>query len=454
MLKVGERVRNAGSSVRARTSAGAVMAVGLALLIASIALVALMQRTMERNVTSAARLRAQDVVASIEGGQPFSDLTTRDDDVFVQIIDSEGKVLASSPSLEGDPVVTPLEPDESTIVQGQPIDDDDPFSVVAEDARTSTGSLTVLVGRNLDLVRETTSSITRTLLIGVPLLLLVVAITTWKVTGRSLSPVESMRKEVAGISHADLHRRLPLPRGNDEVARLARTLNGMLERLDEARRREQRLVSDASHELRNPIAAIRHLTEVALAHPARTSLEALAGEVLSEDLRLQDLAEGLLLLARADEHTLEVFAVPLDLDDLVLDEARRLKQTTSLRIETAGVSAARTKGDRAYLQRVIQNLADNAARHASSIVGFSVQGIDGQVKLRVDDDGPGVPVGSREPIFERFARLDQARDREHGGAGLGLAIVAEIVAAHGGQTSVQDSPLGGARFEVFLPGAS
>ncbi|MDQ3770855.1 MAG: HAMP domain-containing histidine kinase [Actinomycetota bacterium] len=454
MTKVGERMRNGGSSVRARTTAGAVMAVGLALLIASIALVVLMQRTMERNVTSAARLRALDVVASIEANQSFPDLMTRDDDVFVQIIDGKGKVLASSPSLEGVPVVAQLHPGESTIIQEPPIDDDDPFSVVAEEARTSTGSLMVLVGRNLDLVRESISSITLTLLTGVPLLLLVVAFTTWSVTGRSLSPVESMRKEVAGISQADLHRRLPLPSGNDEVARLARTLNGMLERLDETRKREQRFVSDASHELRNPIAAIRHLTEVALAHPAGTSLEVLAEEVLFEDLRLQNLAEGLLLLARADERTLEVSAVPLDLDDLVLDEARRLKQTTSLRIETAGVNAARTKGDRVHLQRVIQNLADNAARHATSIVSFSVQEVERHVSLRVDDDGPGVPVGSREFIFERFARLDHARDRKHGGTGLGLAIVAEIVAAHEGRTSVQESPLGGARFEVFLPSGS
>lgn len=181
-------MRNGSSSVRARTTAGAVMAVGLALLIASIALVVLMQRTMERNVTSAARLRALDVVASIEANQSLPDLMTRDDDVFVQIIDGKGKVLASSPSLEGDPVVAQLHPGESTIIQEPPIDDDDPFSVVAEEARPSTGSLMVLVGRNLDLVRESISSITLTLLTGVPLLLLVVAFTTWSVSPVVPSP--------------------------------------------------------------------------------------------------------------------------------------------------------------------------------------------------------------------------------------------------------------------------
>ncbi|MBA2726318.1 MAG: HAMP domain-containing protein [Actinobacteria bacterium] len=449
-----KRIRYAASSVRALTTAGAVLAVGIAMLIASIALVGLMHRTMERNVTAATRLRAHDIVTNIESGRSLSTLAPPDDDVFVQIVDTSGKVLAASPSLEGDPVVAPIRPGESVIVQEPPIGDDDPFVVVAEDAQSSAGSLIVLVGRNLDLVRETIASVTRTLFTGVPLLLIVVAITTWLVTGRSLSPVENMRREVSQISQVDLHRRLPLPRGNDEVARLALTLNGMLARLDEARKREQRLLSDASHELRNPIAAIRQLTEVALVHPSRTSIEELAGEVLSEDLRLQDLAEGLLLLARADEHSLEISASTIDLDDLVLEEARRLKQTTAHRIDTTGISAARTRGDRVHLQRVVQNLADNAARHASSVIGFSVREVDGRISLQVDDDGPGVPIGSREFIFERFTRLDEARDRMHGGAGLGLAIVAEIVAAHGGTAMVLDSPLGGARFEVSLPRSS
>jgi signal transduction histidine kinase len=228
----------------------------------------------------------------------------------------------------------------------------------------------------------------------------------------------------------------------------------MLERLDEAHRREQRFVSDASHELRNPIATIRHLTEVALAHPDGTSVESMAAEILSEDLRLQDLAEGLLLLARADEHTLEMSAVPIDLDDLVLEEAHRLKERTSLRIETSGISAARTKGDRIHLQRVLRNLGDNAARHASATIGFSVRNSDESVSFTIEDDGPGVAPDSRGLIFERFARLDEARDRERGGAGLGLSIVKEIVSAHGGRVEVDDSPLGGARFEVFLPAAS
>jgi signal transduction histidine kinase len=442
------------SSVRVRTTVGAVLVLAIALLLASIALVSLMQRAMQRNVTSAARLRANDLVASIESGQPLPSLTTGDDDVFIQIVGEDGRILAASPSLEGDPVVASLQPGGAIVVEQPPNEDDDPFVVVAQEARTPDGNLTVLVGRNLDLVGETIAAVTGTLAAGVPLLVLVVAITTWKVTGRSLSPVENMREEVTGISQADLHRRLQVPPGDDEVTRLARTLNQMLERLDDAHRREQRFVSDASHELRNPIATIRHLTEVALAHPDRTSVQAMATEILSEDLRLQDLAEGLLLLARADEHILEILAVPVDLDDLVLEEARRLKERTSLSIETTRVGAARTIGDRAHLQRVLRNLGDNAARHAAASIGFSVQNSGQNVSFAVDDDGPGVAQESRRLIFERFARLDEARDRERGGAGLGLSIVEEIISAHGGRVVVGESPLGGARFEVFLPAAT
>jgi signal transduction histidine kinase len=231
-------------------------------------------------------------------------------------------------------------------------------------------------------------------------------------------------------------------------------MNDMLARLDEAHKRQRRLVSDASHELRNPIATIGHHAEVALAHPESTTLEILASDVLAEDLRLQRLAEDLLLLARADERTLELSFRPLDLDDLVLEEARRLGLTTELHIDTSGIGAGRTHGDRAGLQRVVRNLADNAARHATSVVRFSVREQDGHVVLEVDDDGKGIPVESRGIVWDRFTRLDDARDRAHGGAGLGLAIVAEIVAAHGGSATVGDAPLGGARFEVILPTAA
>jgi signal transduction histidine kinase len=289
------------------------------------------------------------------------------------------------------------------------------------------------------------------LAVGLPLLLAVVAVTTWIVVGRALAPVEAIRTEVDAISAAALHRRVPDPPADDEIGRLARTMNHMLARLEQAQARQRRLVSDASHELRSPVAAIRQHAEVALAHPDRTTVGELAGTVLAEDLRLQRLAEDLLLLTRADEHTLALRRRPVDLDDLVLAEARRLRGANGLRVDTSAVSAGRVEGDAAALRRMVRNLADNAARHADGRLALSVAERDGVVRLEVEDDGPGIPMADRERVFERFVRLDDARARDDGGSGLGLAIVAELVAAHGGTVAIGSSSLGGARVEVTLP---
>jgi len=279
----------------------------------------------------------------------------------------------------------------------------------------------------------------------------VVVLTTWVVVGRALGPVEAIRTEVDGISAAELHRRVPDPPGSDEIARLARTMNRMLGRLERAQVRQRRFVSDASHELRSPVASIRQHAEVALAHPDRTTTGELAETVLAEGLRVQHLVEDLLLLARADEHTLRLQRRPVDLDDLVFDEARRLREVTDLRVDTTAVSAGRVVGDSAELRRMLRNLGDNAARHTRGRISFALAEHNGVVLLAVDDDGPGIPAADRERVLERFVRLDDARARDAGGSGLGLAIVAELVAAHGGTLAIADSSLGGARVELNFP---
>lgn len=442
----------AARSVRARTTVGAVLVVGVALVAASVALVVLLRRTLQDNVQAAARLRAGVVVGFLEEGMSPDALRIADEeDVVVQVVDETGNVVASSPRLADEPAMARIHAGGSRIVAGLPGEDADPFLFVAEAADTPAGSYSILVGRNLDTVEESASAVTTILLVSMPILLLVVGGTTWAVVGRALSPVEAIRREVSEISGPELNRRVPIPPGDDEIARLARTMNAMLARIEESHGRQRRLVSDASHELRSPIAGIRHHAEVALSHPDAITVNDLAAEVLAEDLRLERLAEDLLLLAQADEHTLQMTARPLDLDDLVIEEARRLRQITPLRIDATEVSAARVRGDRRKLQRVVGNLAENAARHASSAIRLAVREDDGEVVLEVDDDGPGISPEERRVVFERFTRLDDARDRGHGGAGLGLAIVAEVVAAHGGTVSVGEAPLGGARFTVTLP---
>lgn len=439
------------STVRARTTAAAVLIGGLALVGAALGLVALLQQSLEGGVQEDALLRAQVVAATLESGTEPSALAIRDeDDIFIQVVDDAGRVVASSHNVNGDEAVKTSGPSGYRITEDYPIEDSS-FLIVEANANTSGGEYRVILGHNLDLVRESAAEAGRLLALSIPILLIVVAATTWVIVGRALAPVEEIRREVTSISASELHRRVPVAAGDDEISHLASTMNDMLSRLERSRAKQEHLVSDASHELRNPIAAIRHHAEVALAHPEKTDVSSLAQEVLTEDLRLQTLAEDLLLLAKADEHTLQQSGVDVDIDDLVLEEAERLRKTTDLSIDTSRVSAARSKGDRAQLQRVVRNLADNAARHAVSCVRLSVAEEGNLVSLWVDDDGGGIPPDDRELVFERFTRLDSARDRSQGGAGLGLAIVREIVAAHGGSASVGDTPLGGAGFHIVLP---
>jgi signal transduction histidine kinase len=445
-----DRWRARLGTVRVRTTVAAVVVVGLAMLVGALVLVAVLRNTLTREVRTAALLRGQDVAAVLQSGAETGRLAVDDpEEMLIQVLDQDGRVVGASPNVVRLPPLTGLRPGRSVEVEAP--DGDHEYLAVAVAADTPAGRRTVVVVRSAETVTEATAAVSGLLVVGLPLLLLVVAATTWTVVGRTLAPVEAIRGEVDEISAAELHRRVPDPPGDDEIGRLARTMNRMLGRLEQAQSRQRRFVSDASHELRSPVATIRQHAEVALAHPDRTSTAELASTVLAENLRTQRLVEDLLLLARADEHTLALRRRPVDLDDLVFDEARRLRATTGLRVDTTAVSAGRVDGDPAGLRRVLRNLGDNAARHAGGRVAFSVAERDGAVRMEVDDDGPGVPEADRERVFERFVRLDDARARDAGGGGLGLAIVSELIGAHGGTVALAASPLGGARVEVSLP---
>ena len=443
-------------TVRVRITAAAVVVVGVAMVVGAVLLVSVLRETLTREVRTAARLRGQDVAAVLAANGSGPGLLAVDDveELLIQVLDEGGRVVAASPGAGGLAPVARLRPGESAEVMvpaGGPVEETGEFLAVATGADTPQGRRTVVVVRSTETVTEATAAVSGLLAIGLPLLLVVVGATTWILVGRALAPVEAIRAEVDAISGDALHRRVPDPRAGDEIGRLARTMNRMLGRLEQAQARQRRLVADASHELRSPVATIRQHAEVALAHPDRTTTTELAATVLAEDLRLQRLAEDLLLLTRADEHTLALRRRPVDLDDLVFDEARRVRGASGLRVDTTAVSAGRVEGDPAGLRRVLRNLGDNAARAAGGHLAFSVAERDGVVLLRVDDDGPGIPNADRERVFERFVRLDDARARDDGGSGLGLAIVAELVTAHGGTVVVASSPLGGARVEVTLP---
>ena len=444
-------LRDFGGTVRVRTTAAAVAVVGFALLGASLALVAILDDSLTQSVDEQARLRADEVAAALSNPTFTPGETgTREDDEVVQVVGPDGTVIAWSANVAGLPTLAALPAGGSARLR-VPWDPEVDYLLVATAAELSGRPPTVLVGRALDDVADATRIVSNLLAVGLPLLLVVVGVTTWKLTGRALSPVDSIRREVESISASELHRRVPEPNGRDEIGRLARTMNGMLTRLEASQARQRRFVSDASHELRSPVATIRQHAEVALAHPDRVTVGELAETVRAENLRVQGLVDDLLLLARADEGTLVSSDQALDLDDVVLEEARRLAGSSRLAVDQSGISAGRVRGDPSQLRRLTRNLLDNAAHHARSRVGIGVREQDGFVVLRVDDDGAGISIEDRGRVFGRFVRLDDGRGRDEGGSGLGLAIVAEIVAAHGGSVAIDEAPGGGARIEVRLP---
>jgi signal transduction histidine kinase len=445
-------------SIRVRTTAAAVIVVGLAMSLASIAMVTILMRSLRGQVTATALSKADTLAQELESGVLIADLVLGDpagDEELVQIVDAGGAVLGSSPNVSGWATLALVRPGTTRTIPPRTPPDveplDDPFLLVASGVEGAGNIEWVIVGRNLETVEEARSALTIALVIIMPLLLLVVGLVTWLVTARALSPVDAIRAEVDAISTRDLHRRVPDPPGDDEISRLAGTMNRMLERLEAGQQRARRFVSDASHELRSPVAAIRQFAEVALAHPERTAVGELAEVVLEEDARLQRLVEDLLLLTRIDEGTIPHPTGAVDVDDLLLEDAARLRATTDLKIDVRSVSAGRVIGDAEQLERLIRNLTDNASRHARAMIRLSLQEVSGRTILCVDDDGIGVDPAEREHIFQRFVRLDDARDRDSGGSGLGLAIVREVATFHGGAVRILDNDLGGTRFEVDLP---
>jgi len=416
------------------------------MLVGGLALVGLVHESLSDAVRATAEVRAGQVAElDLAPGAAIS-ATSEAEEELVQIVDASGTVRNATPATpQRDPMAN-LTPGSTAKVhvEGQ----DGSYLVVATHGSPRT---TVLVARSMEDVDASTQLVAVLLAVGLPLLLAVVAGTTWFVVGRALAPVENIRREVEVVTGEALERRVPEPASRDEINRLAVTMNGMLERLEQSRDRQRTFVSDASHELRSPIAAIRQFTEAARSHPESVDLMELTDATLAESLRAQGLVDNLLVLARADENGLDRRRSTIDLDDLVLDEARHLRATTELTVDTSQVSAGRVRGNPTYLRQLLRNLADNAARHAKSRIALALRERDDRVELVVDDDGPGIPPEARDQVFERFVRLDHARARAAGGAGLGLAIVAEIVAAHAGTITVSEAPGGGARFLISLP---
>jgi len=433
-------------TVRARITALATLLVLVVLLLAGIGLVVEQRRLLSEALDEALAETAQQIDAQGEDA-PTLLSGLGDDDAFAQVVRDPDEVVASSANVRGLGPLVPAHPPGRRTVDGLP-HEGGTFRVLV--GPPSGGSVTI-VGTPTDDVEESIAALMRSLVVAIPIVVAVLAALLWWLVGRTLRPVEAIRSEVASMGGRDLHRRVPVPSGDDEVARLARTMNDMLERVDRAAQRQQRFVADASHELRSPLTRIRTELEVDLAHPDEADLLATHASVLDETVGLQRLADDLLLVARADEgHPGEPARAVVDLDDIVLRVARRLRADERVRVDLSGVGAGRVSGDRDQLTRLVGNLADNAVQHATSTVELSLAARDGHVVLAVQDDGAGVPQADRARIFERFARADGARGAG-GGTGLGLAIARDIAEAHDGTVELEETPTG-ARFVLTLPG--
>lgn len=440
--------------MRVRTTTAAVLVVTVALLLGGVALIVLVRDSMRDGLESTAEQRAGELADQLEktglpDPPPADDADDADDDepdeVLWQVTDAAGSVVRASP-----PPDRPLPTDDTDRVEVAGADH--AYLVVTEDATSGGQEYVVSVAVSLEDVDDSTAALLLPLAVGLPVLILLVGATTWVATTRALAPVERIRREAEQITGDRLDRRVPEPPAHDEIHRLARTVNEMLGRLQDSRDRQRQFVGDASHELRSPLASIRQTAEVARAHPGALPEGELADAVLEESARMQRLVEQLLLLARADEGAVSRAEHDVDLDDLALAVARGTRRA-GLRVDTSGIGPGRVRGDLVGLTQLVQNLVDNAVRHADEVVALTVRDDRGAVELVVEDDGPGIPEVDRQRVFDRFVRLDEARARDAGGSGLGLAIVREIVAAHHGTVDVTTSALGGARFVVRVPTA-
>jgi signal transduction histidine kinase len=433
-----------GLSLRARLLAVGVTGVALALALGSLMLYAVLTVTVNRTIDDSAFASARAVAAMVESNTVPDPLPVSGSQV-VQVVDSSGAMVSASVS--ADRLTSLLRPPElAKALAGERISIPGAraglagkLRAIAVRAGPSSAPLSIIVAVPVSDIEQSQQVLRNTLLITYPPLVVIMTLIAWRVIGWTLQPVETLRSGAARISGSDQDERLPVPESADEIRALALTLNDMLDRLAAARGRQRAFVADAAHELRSPLASMRTQLEVAQ-HLGEGG--ELTSDLLADVTRLSGLVEDLLLLARSGGDAKR----PPVRESL---DVTALLAVTASRYAGARVPVSVSAGPTLYasanpeeLRRVVANLVDNAVRHASSSVVLAAHEETGRAVLTVADDGPGIPADERERVFERFARLDDARDRDAGGTGLGLAIVRELLRRSDGSISLQDNPSG------------
>jgi signal transduction histidine kinase len=439
--------------VRRRIAAIAAVVSSIVLAVAAIAVVLLVQSQLVAGLDRSLEQRADQLAALTESESGPGHVASSSEDRFTQLLAADGAVLDATPNVEGVAALAELPEGRQAIttVSDVPIDDD-AYRVLIRRLDSGGAIQYVVVGETSDDLDDGVRTLIATLAVVFPLAVVALVALVWWLVGRTLRPVEEIRRAVSEIGLAELDRRVPSPGTGDEIDLLAGTMNDMLARLESASSNQRRFVADVSHELRTPLTRMRTSLEVDVGR-AEADLEQTARDVLGDTIDMQALVDDLLFLAHRDAGSAVIEHEPVDLDVIVDAEARRVRVDLrpEMRLDTTRVSAAEVVGDQRQLARLVRNLVSNALRHAEHRVAIELHEKSGVAVLLIDDDGPGIAGPDRDRVFERFVRLDEARSARDGGTGLGLAIVRDIATAHHGTVSIADASIGGTRVEVRLP---
>lgn len=440
--------------LRTRATLVGTATVAVLLTVGSVLLVSTLESRLTDASDQLSRSRVDDLLALARTGDLPATLRNVDDNGVAQVV-ADGTVVAASPNVAGAPPIADLpagaRPGTSTF--DAPDDrETETYRVWYAAGPSPDGTVTVYVGNSLEAVSEASAALRHALWVGVPAVVLLLGAVLWLLLGRTIGRLDRIRAEVDRISEENLDRRVAGDGVDDEVGRLAATMNAMLERLDAAARRQLDFVADVSHDLQSPLAAQRVALELALSRPGQVDTDRLRAEVLGATTDMERLVGDLLVVASIDAHPV-VEAALLDLDGLVLEEAARARVGARVAVDTSGVSAAPAYANAQDVRRVVRNLLDNAVAHARDRVALTVDvAEDRWAELLVSDDGPGVPAEHRERIFERFHRAEAARSRD-GGSGLGLSIARSLAERNAGRLELVESG-SGATLRLRLPVAA
>jgi len=452
-------------SLRGRLTAVAVLSVAVALLIGGLLLYVVLTTSLSRTIQAEALASAREVATLSDEGR-LPDPVPVSGAQVVQVLDANGRVAGGSLTADRlTPLVTEQErrravAGDGVIVPGHRSGLSGSLQVAAVEAGPPAARVTVVAATPTADFEESGRTLRTLLLVLFPLLLAVLAAIAWRVIGAALRPVEALRHGATQIDETSSDTdRLPVPPTRDEISALATTLNDMLDRVAAARRKQRSFVADAAHELRSPLASMQTQLEVA---ERLGEGGALPADLLADVHRLTGLVEDLLLLARADGDTSRPMSSEADLGVLLPQVVERYAGArVPVRLNgfrDGGVRAAGVDGGGSLLvsassdrlTRALTNLLDNGVRHAERAVTVTTQVMARSVELTISDDGHGIPAADRERVFDRFTRLDEARDRDSGGSGLGLPITRELLRRDGGSIRLEDA-VPGVRAVVTLP---